>query len=460
MRQTVATQLGAVGKIGGVIHAPPIAPTIKYCLYVRKSTEADELQALSIDSQIQEMTGLAKREGLNVIDIRQESHSAKDSGERPIFNQMISDIKKGLFNGVIAWSPDRLSRNAGDLGTLVDFFDRGNLIEIRTYSQKFTNSPSDKFLLMILGSQAKLENDNKGESVKRGLRAKAQMGWRPGMPPIGYLFDRGAKKGERKILLDPKRAQIVKQMFEHVANEGWNGHDVFRWMRKINFTTRTEGKMYLSRIYIMLRDPFYFGKYEYPLGSGVWYDGAHDPIITKEIFGKAQEQLANRPNLRPGTKEFDFTRLIKCGGCGSGVTAEEKFKKISDGSIARYVYYHCSRVIHINRDCHEPYIREEELITQLLGIIDKMDIDRISIKDKLQLEMDRFQKFAKSILGQENYLQTEVSQVNVRNYAKYVLTEGSRDEKREFLSCLKSELRLKDKKLYLSSEAKSKRKKS
>lgn len=143
------------------------------------------------------------------------------------------------------------------------------------------------------------------------------------------------------------------------------------------------------------------------------------------------------------------------GGCGSGVTAEEKFKKLGNGTIVRYVYYHCGRSMR-DTECKEPYVREEELITQLLGILDRVDIDKIGLKEKLQFEMERFQKFTKSILGQEGYMQTEISQVNVRNYAKYVLTEGSRDEKRELLSCLKSELKLKDKKIILETKKSSK----
>ncbi|QQS44711.1 recombinase family protein [Candidatus Roizmanbacteria bacterium] len=67
---------------------------------------------------------------------------------------------------MLTWHPDRLSRNAGDLGVIVDLMDQGKLKEIRTYSQTFRNTPNDKFLLMILCSQAKLENDNKGINVK------------------------------------------------------------------------------------------------------------------------------------------------------------------------------------------------------------------------------------------------------------------------------------------------------
>ena len=62
---------------------------VRYCLYARKSTESDEKQTLSIDSQVKEMLQIADRESLNVIDIRRESHSAKDSGQRPVFKEIL-----------------------------------------------------------------------------------------------------------------------------------------------------------------------------------------------------------------------------------------------------------------------------------------------------------------------------------------------------------------------------------
>lgn len=216
---------GAIPPVSGVATA---APPIKYCLYARKSSERDELQALSIDSQIKEMLEVAKREGLDVVEIRRESHSAKDSGQRPIFNQLLADIRTGLFNSILAWAPDRLSRNAGDLGAVVDLMDQKLLHEIRTYGQKFINSPNEKFLLMILCSQAKLENDNKGINVIRGMKAKCEKGWRPSKPPLGYIHDKSANKGEKKIFLDPIRAPFVKRIFEKVAYEGYSGRKILR----------------------------------------------------------------------------------------------------------------------------------------------------------------------------------------------------------------------------------------
>jgi len=161
---TIQAPLGTAAVV-----ASPIR--VRYCLYARKSSESEERQVLSIDSQIKEMLQLAEREGLEVVTMKRESHSAKETGQRPVFNEIVEELRDGKFNGILTWAPDRISRNAGDLGKIVDLMDAGKLHEIRTYGQRFTNSPSEKFLFMILGAQGKLENDQKAVNVKRGLRA-------------------------------------------------------------------------------------------------------------------------------------------------------------------------------------------------------------------------------------------------------------------------------------------------
>src|SRR3989344_3267165 len=231
---------------------------INYCLYARKSSESDERQAMSIDSQIKEMIDLAKRDNISIKDVYRESHSAKDSGLRPVFNQMIANLGEGVFDGILTWAPDRLSRNAGDLGRIVDLMDRGQLKHIRTYGQTFSNTPNEKFLLMILCSQAKLENDNKGVNVKRGIRAKCEMGWRPGAAPIGYL---NVKEMDKRChaIVDPDRGPIIKQLFEKVAYDKWSGRKLYHWLRfEINFRTKSNHHLSLSNIYIILQNTFYY----------------------------------------------------------------------------------------------------------------------------------------------------------------------------------------------------------
>lgn len=429
-----------------VLEANKEAP-VRYCLYARKSTEQDELQALSIDSQIKEMMEMANNENLNIVEIRKESHSAKDSGQRPVFTQLLTDIRQGIFTGIMCWAPDRLSRNAGDLGSVVDLIDQGFLKEIRTHGQRFTNNPNEKFLLMILGSQAKLENDHKGENVKRGLRAKCEQGWRPGVSPIGYLHDKYLDKGQKKIFLDPERAPIIKQMFEKIAYEDKSGREIWKWLQDINFKTRKGKRLTLSSVYYLLNDPFYYGEFEYPVKSGKWYKGSYDALISKETYQLCRQKLTVQPKRHPGTIEFSFTQLMFCGVCGSGISAEEKFKKLKNGTTQRYVYYHCCK----GRDrlCREKPIREEELLVQLLGIVDKLDIDQITIENQIRKEVERCRKFAYGVLGQESDIKTGSIEIDTRNYLRFILTRGSKDEKRELLKCLRSRLELRGQEVRL-----------
>ncbi|HIH11281.1 TPA: recombinase family protein [Candidatus Woesearchaeota archaeon] len=414
---------------------------VKYCLYARKSTEQDEKQALSIDSQVKEMLAIAERDGLEIIDIRREAHSAKDSGQRPVFKELLEDIRRERYNGILTWAPDRLSRNAGDLGSVVDLMDQKSLIEIRTYGQQFRNSPNEKFLLMILCSQAKLENDNKSINVKRGLKTRVEMGLWPAPAPTGYLKE---KRMDRKCetLIDPARAPVIKQMFEKVAYEKLSGRKIYNWLKfDLNFKTVTGNKnLTLSNIYMILQNHFYYGTFEYPKKSGNWYIGKHEPIITKELFDAVQTQTKSQ-FVRSEGKEFAFTKLMTCGLCGSGICADEKFKKQKNGNIHRHVYYGCTKAR--DKDCKCGYINEIDLLKQFEELMDKIDIDEIGIKEKLKTEIERIKKFQLILLGTKGKIQIE--DIDIRNYAKYILQEGKDIEKRELLGCLKGQIKLQNK---------------
>lgn len=416
---------------------------IEYCLYARKSSESDERQAMSIDSQIKEMSDLAKKEKLIISEVRQESHSAKESGQRPVFMQLLSDIRIGKFNGILTWAPDRLSRNAGDLGMLVDLMDQEKLLQIRTFSQVFSNNPNEKFLLMILCSQAKLENDQKGLNVKRGIRAKCEMGWRPGMPPIGYWNRSFA--GVKDIVVDPDRGQIITEMFERVVKNGDSGRTIKRWFDKIKFTTRAGKGVTLSQIYLMLKNPFYYGEFEYPIGNGIWYKGQHKPLISREVFDLVQKHLIVAPKSKWGDKKFDFKDLFKCACCGASVIGEEKYRKRKVGEPRHHVYYHCTK--QINYECPEPYVKEEELTKAILRYINFMEMAHpqvLKISDRLKRSMQSYKEIRDAILLQQD-VNPDNKPLTLTEYAKHSLKNGSVMEKKEVVQTLGCQLYLHDK---------------
>ena len=162
-----------------------------------------------------------------------------------------------------------------------------------------------------------------------------------------------------------------------------------------------------------------------------------------------RNKLSVAPKRHLRTVDFAFTKLLYCGACGSGITAEEKFKHQQNGNVHRYVYYHCT--CGKDRDCKQPAIREEDLIKQMVVLMDKINIDKLKTVEKIKKEIQRFQKFNYIMMGNDNNdMPKKISEVNIKNYAKYILLEGTKQEKRDLLECLKNKLILENKEIYLS----------
>ncbi len=431
---------------------------VTYCLYARKSSESDERQAMSIDGQLKEMQLLAKREKLDIVEVITESHSAKESGQRPEFNKLLLGISSGKYNSILTWAPDRLSRNAGDLGRIVDLMDQGKLFTIKTYSQSFSNNPNEKFLLMILCSQAKLENDNRGVNVKRGLRNKCQIGIRPGVAPIGY---RNVLKANRisTVELDPERAPIIKEMFHKVADQGFSGRMVKKWLDDIHFTTKSGCKMPLSKVYVALQNPFYYGEFKY---GEHWYKGTYESLITKTLFEKVQIQLQVAP--RQWNKQlFPFKKICKCASCGGSVTAEIKYRRTKANIVNTHIYYHCNRIR--KYDCPEPYITEQELIKQLIGYLPKIKLNTSYLMQEFEVEVKRLQHLKYTVMNDQlpeveltphntndkNPMEfTETQTQMLKEYLLHVLQFGTPEERIKILKGVTSKFNLYNRQLLLA----------
>ena len=406
---------------------------LTYCLYARKSSESDERQAMSIDSQLSEMRSLADSEGLNVVCEKHESHSAKDSGQRPLYNEMLSELASGKYNAILTWAPDRLSRNAGDLGSLVDLMDQGKLLHIKTYSQTFSNNPNEKFLLMILCSQAKLENDNKSINVMRGMKTKLNMGWRPGVAPLGYM--NRAFGGVKDIMVDPERAPYIKQIFEKTA-QGVPGREIQRWLAEVGCTNRSSKNITLSQVYLILNNTFYYGKFEWPEKSGNWYDGSHKPLITKELYDQIHIGRIDYKG-KPGSKTFAFKGLLTCGKCGSAITAEEKHKILKDGTSRRHVYYSCAKGK--DRNCDQKYVNEKDLIEQFKKYINEHESD-IKVSFQIQKQIAEHQKLLLYYLPKYGIETDKIKAL--QSYTDYVFSSPNQRLMTEFVEGIQIKLSL------------------
>lgn len=173
-----------------------------------------------------------------------------------------------------------------------------------------------------------------------------------------------------------------------------------------------------------------------PLGKS-----KHAPLITKALFEQTRERIKSERAMHYDSKEFAFTKLMRCKFCGSGVTAQEKFKKLKSGGFAKYVYYGCTR----SKDlyCKSGYIREEELVTQLLNLIGAMTIDELGLRRHLKEEIERHERF-NTMLGMKTE-KVKLHDADLKNYARHTLNNGTPDEKRMILVHLRDHITLGEK---------------
>lgn len=162
---------------------------LKYVLYVRKSTEDEARQVKSIEDQISECLVFAQRAEITVVKpILQESKSAKKPNNRPVFTQMLKDIRAGKYDGILAWHPDRLARNMLEGGQMIDMIDEGIIEDLKFVTHHFTNDPSGKMLLGMAFVLSKEYSDRLSRNVKRGVRSNLAQGKSPA-PKFGYYRD-------------------------------------------------------------------------------------------------------------------------------------------------------------------------------------------------------------------------------------------------------------------------------
>lgn len=369
-------------------------------VYARVSSKEQEKEGFSIPAQLKLLRDYALAEDIRVVDEYVDVETAKQAG-RSSFGDMVDYLRQHPEARIIlVEKTDRLYRNLKDWVTL-DELD----LEIHFVKENIVLSPdsrsSEKFMHGIKVLMAKNYIDNLSEETRKGMTEKAEQGIWPSFAPLGYRNVDG-ENGKKIIEPDPDVAPVVLQMFEWYATGRYSVREITRKARDAGLSFRkTGGSVPQSSVHKMLRNRIYMGAFVW---DGKTYEGNHEPIVSRDLWEKAQTVLdgrhANR-NRKP-KRDFAFTGLIRCGHCGCSMVAEIKKE--------RYVYYHCSRA---KGKCPEPYTREEVLEERFAELLDQLRFDdevlawvsqalRVSHGDekqhhdeaieRIQAEHDRLQK--------------------------------------------------------------------
>ncbi len=402
---------------------------IKYFLYARKSTDVEDKQVLSIEAQLSELRSLAKREGLEIAEEFVEKKSAKIPG-RLLFNDMMSRIGRGEAQGIICWKIDRLARNPVDGGQVQWLLQQGVICHIQTHDR--SHYPNDNVLMMSV--ELGMANEyirQLSANTARGLRQKARTGVYPGLAPIGYLNDPRTKT----IRVHKKNAKLVQELFEQYAIGKVSLDDLTAWLEKSGTMSKGNRRIHISRVSFILQNPFYYGHFRY---AGETHEGTHTPIISKELFDRANTVLRSRGRtLATKAVPSPYTGLLRCGGCGMAITAEVKEKHQKNGNIHHYTYYRCTRKSKTQK-CAESPIRSELLNSQLSALLGKYCMPREWVSPFLALLDREAADASTSASAAVNGLREQILEIS-RTLARLTDLYVAEDlEREEYLSRRKS----------------------
>lgn len=348
------------------------SPEIKYFAYVRKSTEGTERQLLSIPAQ---MERISERFPDLDIEFVEDRASAFKPFNRPSFTEMLERIHNGERKGLIAWHPDRLSRNEKDAGEITYMLRMGVLQDLKLVTYHFENTPEGIWMLQLALSQSQYESAKKGRDVKRGLMQKARMGMYPAPAPLGYTNNKYAESGQKTIVPDPERFDLCRKLIDMMLTGTYSPPRLLEIATKEWGMTGQRGKkISRSNIYNLFTRTFYYGEFEYPVGSGMYHNGNHKPLMTRDEYDRIQEILGRKDRPRKKKRDFPYRGPINCGECGCLITAEKKTKRQKNGNVHEYVYYHCTK----RRDpnCSQKCIEEKELEKQIVKALETIEIPK------------------------------------------------------------------------------------
>ena len=226
------------------------------------------------------------------------------------------------------------------------------------------------------------------------MKQKANAGWKPGRPPIGYMRDDTGLKGEKVTYKDPERFDLMKLAWEELLSGNYTVPQIWKRSVKRGLTQPGSRKhpepkpLHLSTLYKAFTNVFYTGRFMWDKKE---WDGLHEPIITMEQFEEAQEILGAKGKPRQRKFMNPYAGLIRCGECNGMVVVNVVEKKLkTTGKKKRYSHFRCGHNRRMVKCSQKKCIPMADLESQLTEIVKAVQIPQAFIEWALK-ELKRSQ---------------------------------------------------------------------
>jgi DNA invertase Pin-like site-specific DNA recombinase len=248
--------------------------------YVRNSKK---IRSTEFNLQDQEafISQKAKEKKLKLIKIYNEGVKSGAKDKRPVFFQMLEDVKKDLsITTIIVSSLDRLSREGDEIALTLHQLGV-NLISAREKTDILTSDSLAVTRRLLL--DAKVEHIKKSASITLFRSRMLKDGIKSAIPPFGYKHSASNHKKRGRIIIDPLLARKIRSSFELFAK----GLKVDEIMKKLRYT---KNDIKRRQFWNMIKDPFYIGIIQ-DKSSPELIIGSHTPLISVSLYRKCLSKL-------------------------------------------------------------------------------------------------------------------------------------------------------------------------
>jgi len=332
-------------------------------VYIRVSTEDQAREGFSLGEQKEKLLQLCAFKGYEVFKVYEDAGiSAKDMEHRPAFQEMLSDMKKGKINYIVAYKLDRVTRSVRDLEELISVLEQYNCFLVCDRDDVNTSTANGRFFVRMLTVLSQLEIEIVSERTKFGLNGAIKSGHLPGVLALGYKKD-----GNKKTIIDETTKPVIERIFKMYL-EGKSFQQISNIFNEEELLKPKKWKD--TTIQKIIDNKIYMGDYEQfkriaknKQIEPVVYMNVVEPIISRAVWEECQHQKEKNQRSYTRDRVYLFFQKLECPNCHRIMKC-----KGSGGKKRKYMYYTCEK-------CHINY--REDRIEELLSsfIYDMVEYD-------------------------------------------------------------------------------------
>lgn len=400
---------------------------LRYVLYARKSTTDESKQEYSIPDQVKYCQEYAKKNNLHIVKVIKESQSAKVANKRPLFKQMLKDIKAGKYDGILAWHPDRLCRNMLEAGVLIDMLDNWDIIDLKFCQHSFENNASGKMMLGMMFVFSKQYSDSLSERVKRGIDGNIDRGFTNGAPKWGYTRELDTKK-----YVPDENFDLIRKGWD-MRLDGKSCKEIWAYFKKQGikrYTNRSKKAQTMkspTSVENIFKDSFYYGlaiQADTPIHLCEKYD--FKPMVTEDEYNQVQA-LCYKENKKynrirqskPGDIFKPLENFVICETCKKPMSVCRHMPRDKSGRI---LYFDCR-----NQKCK----RKEHGATK--GVMAGVVFEQIyELFDAMQFDETAYEAYSKQLASMTddkiNGIKTEIASKKgaIKSHKQEIAREGDK----------------------------------